>query len=107
MNGNLKSPGWSTANDDSSSTIRVPCPGTAHRFGEECVICDEEQDGSISVVVTEIELGALSCAAQGQHVDGTLTPRLRRFGLLHDVAGYTVPTEEGFVLLRSLALRSN
>ena len=96
-----------TAFDDAASTIRVPCPGQAHRTDEACVICDEEQNGSISVRVTEIEVGVLTCAAQGRYLDRTLAPRLHRLGLLHEVAGYTVPTEEGFALLGAVAFRSS
>ncbi len=95
---------WFDADED-SSTIRVPCPGRAHRSDEPCVICDEEENGSISVRVTELEIATLVCAAQGQAADRRLAPRLRRLGLLHDVAGYTVPTEEGFAILGASTLR--
>jgi hypothetical protein len=79
--------------------LRVPCPGKAHVTGEECMICDEENDGTISVVVTELELEALGCAAQGRSVDLRLSPRLLALGLLHEVAGIVAPTEKGYVLL--------
>lgn len=95
------------ADETAASIIRVPCPGWAHQIGEECLICDEENDGTISVVITEVEQEALACAARGRPVDTTLAPRLRRLDLLHDVAGYTIPTENGFALLGSAALRSN
>lgn len=82
-----------------SATIRRPCPGRAHLTGEVCLVCDEEQDGTISVVVTEAELGVLGAAAGGRPVDVTLAPRLYTLGLIYDVGGLTLPTEQGYSLL--------
>ncbi len=82
-----------------SATIRRPCPSRAHKNGEVCLVCDEEHDGTISVVVTEAELGVLGAAAGGRPVDVTLSPRLYLLGLLYDVGGLTLPTEQGYSLL--------
>lgn len=86
--------------DTASATIRVACPGKAHETGEECLICDEDNDGTISVIVTELELAALAAVAQGRHLDRSLEPRLRLLRLVHDVAGCCLPTERGYALLR-------
>src|SRR3954452_23457519 len=108
MSAHPKSRGPLIANvENVASTIRVRCPGRAHDRGEACIICDEGAEGSISVVVTDLELVALRAAAQGRLVEPGLTPRLRVLGLLHEVAGYTVPTEEGFALLGTFALCRN
>lgn len=93
--------------DNPPCVLRVPCPGKAHLTGEECLICDEDSDGSISVVVTELELDALGCAAQGRTVDPKLLPRLVALGLLHQVAGIMAPTERGYALLGGPLLRPN
>jgi len=92
---------------DTSAIVRVPCPGKAHRTGEECLVCDEDSDGLITVVITEIELNALGCAAQGRPVDPAFGPRLRALGLLHDLAGCPAPTEQGYALLGGPLLRAN
>jgi hypothetical protein len=99
MTASQRSRGSLIADETASSTMRVRCPGRAHGSGEPCIICDEEDDGCIWVVVTEVELAALGGAAQGRAVDRRLAPRLRMLGLLHEVGGYSVPTEEGFALL--------
>jgi hypothetical protein len=87
--------------------MRVPCPGKAHLTGEECLICDEDNDGTISIIVTDGELDALGCAAQGRAVDARLSPRLHSLGLLRDVEGVAVPTERGYALLGGPLLRPN
>jgi hypothetical protein len=87
--------------------LRVPCPGEAHRSGNTCLICDEEDDGMISIIVTELELGALECAAHGRPFLETLSARLHALGLLREVAGIPVPTEEGYLLLGGLHLIPN
>jgi hypothetical protein len=87
--------------------VRVPCPGKAHLTGDECLICDEDNDGTISIIVTEGELAALGCAAQGRPVDAHLSPRLFAIGLLRDVEGVVIPTEKGYALLGGPLLRSN
>ena len=89
-----------------SATIRVPCPGKAHETGEECLICDEDNDGTISVIVTEIEIDALGAVAHGRQLDMTLEPRLRHLGLVCDVAGCCLPTKKGYALL-GVSHRSN
>jgi hypothetical protein len=83
-------------------TLRVPCPGKAHLTGDECLICDEDNDGTISG-----ELDALGCAAQGRPVDSFMSPRLHALGLLRDVEGIPVPTERGYALLGGPLLRPN
>lgn len=109
MNAPLKSRSSLVADEDGTqpSVVRVQCPGRAHGTDEPCLICDEDDDGTISVLVTELELEALACAAQGRAVDTSLAPRLRLLDLLHTVAGYTVPTERGFALLASRALSAS
>jgi len=87
--------------------LRVPCPGRAHLTGEECLICDEDNDGTISIIVTEGELDALGCAAQGRPIDVYLAPRLYALGLMRDVEGVTIPTEKGYALLGGPLLRPN
>jgi hypothetical protein len=87
--------------------LRVPCPGKAHLTGEECLICDEDNDGTISIIVTDGELEALGCAAQGKAIDIHLSPRLHALGLLREVEGVTIPTEKGYALLGGPALRAN
>jgi hypothetical protein len=87
--------------------LRVPCPGKAHLTGDECLICDEDNDGTISIIVTEGELEALGCAAQGRPVDVHLSPRLFALGLLCEVDGVTIPTEKGYALLGGPLLRPN
>ena len=87
--------------------LRVPCPGKAHLTGEECMICDEENDGTISIIVTDGELEALGCAAQGRPLDARLAPRLHALGLLREVEGVTIPTEKGYALLGGPLLRPN
>ena len=85
-----------------SSTIRVPCPGWAHVCGEPCLICDEDDDGTIPVIVTGLEVDALGAAARGHSVATYLEPRLRKLDLLHDVAGFSRPTKKGYALLGPL-----
>lgn len=87
--------------------LRVPCPGKAHLTGDECLICDEDNDGTISIIVTEGELEALGCAAQGRTLDMHLWPRLFALGLLREVEGVTIPTEKGYALLGGPLLRPN
>ena len=87
--------------------LRVPCPGKAHLTGEECLICDEESDGTISIIVTDGELEAIGCAAQGRPIDAFLSPRLYSLGLLCDVEGVCIPTEKGYALLGGPLLRPN
>jgi hypothetical protein len=87
--------------------LRVPCPGKAHLTGEECMICDEDNDGTISIIVTDGELDALGSAAQGRPVDRLLSPRLYALGLLREVEGVTIPTEKGYALLGGPLLRPN
>lgn len=87
--------------------LRVPCPGKAHLTGDECLICDEDNDGTISINITEGELDALACAAQGRPVDVRLSPRLFAFGLLREVEGVSIPTERGYALLGGPRLRPN
>jgi hypothetical protein len=87
--------------------LRVPCPGKAHLTGEECMICDEDNDGTISIIVTDGELEALGCAAQGRPIDAHLAPRLHALGLLREVEGVTIPTEKGYALLGGPLLRPN
>lgn len=87
--------------------LRVPCPGKAHLTGEECLICDEDTNGTISIIVTEGELEAIGCAAQGRPVPANLSPRLHALGLVHEVAGITAPTERGYALLGGPLLRPN
>jgi len=101
MRGEQRNPSQASETNDvtASSTIRVPCPGRAHARGEPCLICDEDKDGTISVIVTEVELSALAGAAQGRRVDVSLEPRLRALGLLEDVAGCWLPTPRGYALL--------
>ena len=79
--------------------LRVRCSGTAHLTGEECLICDEDNDGTIFIIVTDGELEPLGCAPQGGPMDGYLAPRLHALGLLREVGGVTVPTEKGYALL--------
>ena len=93
--------------DKTPCVLRVPCPGKAHLLGEECMVCDEDNDGTISVVVTEPELDALGCAAQGRTVDVRLSPRLLSLGLMREVAGIMAPTERGYALLGGPLLRPN
>jgi len=95
------------ADDLIPCVLRVPCPGKAHLTGEECMICDEDNDGTISIIVTDGELEALGCAAQGRPVDVFLAPRLYALGLLRDVEGVTIPTEKGYALLGGPLLRPN
>ena len=101
--------GESAASDsaDASSIIRVPCPGRAHQHGGECLICDAENDGTISVVLTQLEHEALLRASQGLAVDSRLSPRLVRFGLLETVAGCMLPTERGYALLGDPRVRAS
>jgi hypothetical protein len=109
MSAHTKSP-YALGIDDAihpPCTLRVPCPGKAHLTGDECLICDEDNDGTISVIVTEGELDALGCAAQGRPVDSFMSPRLHALGLLHDVAGIPIPTERGYALLGGPLLRPN
>lgn len=94
------------AYDATASVIRVPCPGCAHKsehdhgdHAEPCLVCDEEHDGTISVVITELERDALDRAAHGLPVDVRVSPRLEKLGLLHEAAGCTLPTETGYALL--------
>jgi hypothetical protein len=87
--------------------LRVPCPGKAHRTGEECLVCDEDTDGWISIIVTGGELDALGCASLGRPVDVILSPRLYALGLLHDVAGVAIPTASGYALLGGPLLPPN
>lgn len=97
------------AYDASASVIRVPCPGCAHRrsHDELCLVCDEETDGTISVVITELERAALDRAAHGLPVDIRLSPRLEKLGLLHEAAGCTLPTESGYALLGDPRVRAS
>jgi hypothetical protein len=88
-----------------SAVLHIACPGKAHKTGGECLICDEGAGGMISVVITEVELVALGCAAQGRPVDSRFSPRLHALGLLHDIAGCPVPTERGYALLGGPLLR--
>jgi|GEM_PF-4619977 len=92
---------------DAASVIRVPCPGCAHKTGEECLICDSENDGTISVVITELERDALDRAAHGLPVDVRVSPRLERLGLLHEAAGCTLPTESGYAILGDARTRAS
>jgi hypothetical protein len=71
------------------------------------MICDEDNDGTISIIVTDGELEALGCAAQGRAVDARLSPRLLSLGLLRELEGVTVPTEKGYALLGGPLLRPN
>ena len=71
------------------------------------MICDEDNDGTISIIVTDGELDALGSAAQGRPVDRLLSPRLYALGLLRDVEGVTIPTEKGYALLGGPMLRPN
>jgi hypothetical protein len=91
-----------TVESTPSSTIRVPCPGWAHVCGESCLICDEDDDGTIVVIVTGLEVDALGAAARGLTVDTNLEPRLRKLDLLHDISGFMRPTEKGYALLGPL-----
>lgn len=93
--------------DDIPCVLRVPCPGKAHHTGEECLICDEDNDGTISIIVTDGELEALGCAAQGRPVDVYLSPRLYALDLLRDVEGVCIPTEKAYALLGGPLLRPN
>ena len=95
------------ASETTPRVLRVPCPGEAHRSGATCLVCDEEDDGTISIVVTDIELAALECAAHGQPFMAALSRRLYALGLLHDVAGLPVPTERGRLLLGGVHLVPN
>jgi len=90
---------------DGSAVLHIPCPGKAHKTGEECLICDEDAEGVISVVITKVELDVLGCAAQGRPVDFSFLPRLHALGLLHDIAGCPVPTVRGYALLGGPLLR--
>ena len=99
--------GAADAEDVVPCILRVPCPGKAHLTGDECLICDEESDGTISIIVTEGELDALGCAAQGRPVDVNLSPRLFALGLLREVQGVSIPTERGYALLGGPLVRPN
>lgn len=91
----------------SPCTLRVPCPGSAHRTGEVCLICDEDSDGTITVVVTEPEIDALGRSAHGYAVDLALLPRLFLLGLLSELGGIVTPTAQGCALLRTAGACSN
>ena len=93
--------------DVAPCVLRVPCPGRAHLTGDECLICDEDNDGTISIIVTKGELDALGAAAQGRPVDLYLSPRLFTLGLLREVEGVSIPTERGYALLGGPPLRPN
>jgi hypothetical protein len=95
------------ASETSPRVLRVPCPGEAHRSGNACLICDEDDDGTISIILTELELTALDCAAHGRAFAETSSVRLHALGLLHYIAGIPVPTTEGYALLGGTYLLPN
>lgn len=109
MSAHPKSPAPSEEHDTSNApfVLRVPCPGKAHLTGEECLICDEGDEGTIAILLTQCEVEAIGYAAQGRPVPARLSPRLHALGLLHDVAGLTAPTERGYSLLGGPLLRPN
>ena len=87
--------------------LDVQCPGVAHsRRGstsDRCVICDAARDGTIEVLITDIERDALRCIARGRESAPYLLRRLVRLGLAEFVRGALALTPRGRALLARCA----
>lgn len=84
-------------------TVRVPCPGIAHKTEETCLICDAETNGSIDVLFSTLDCEALSRSAHGLLIDANLALRLSRLGLVETVEMTYIPTQRGYEVLGDLA----
>lgn len=83
----------------SVTSLRVRCPGHAHRTGGDCLICDPENDGFIEILLTEPERDVLVQSARGLPFDAALARRLVRYGLLIETYGIFLPSAEGYSLI--------
>ncbi len=89
-------------------SVRIACPGHAHAtHGACCLVCDLEDHGFITALLTPPEVEALIRLARGIPVESCISWRLLKLRLVGEVAGVKFPTRSGYEAIASENLSGN